>query len=125
MHPTHRTVRMVDPILYLERRVALHRVLNDSVNLLNPHPWIFWITVQGPILVGAWRRSPSSAVAFVASFYLAIVGSKVAIAWLVARGRHSLNENWYRRLLVVCGLLLIGMGALLIAQAMLRVFRLS
>ena len=87
------------------------------VNLFNPHPWIFWVTVQGPILVAGWRRDPVAAGAFVAAFYFAIVGSKVAIAWLVARGRHGLNDAWYRRTLVACGLLLIGIGLFMISHA--------
>lgn len=87
------------------------------VNLLNPHPWLFWVTVQGPMLIRGWRQSPLSGVGFVLAFYAAIVGSKVAIAWLVARGRHALNARWYRRLLIGCGLLLIGMGSLLVLQA--------
>ena len=87
------------------------------VNLFNPHPWIFWVTVQGPILVAGWRRDPVAAVAFVAAFYFAIVGSKIAIAWLVARGRHGLNDEWYRRTLAACGILLIGIGLLMIFQA--------
>jgi len=90
------------------------------VNLFNPHPWIFWVTVQGPILIAGWRRNPLAGVAFVSAFYAAIVGSKVAIAWLVARGRHNLNERWYRRTLIVCGLLLVIMGVILIAQAVRR-----
>jgi threonine/homoserine/homoserine lactone efflux protein len=87
------------------------------VNLLNPHPWIFWITVQGPLLIRGWRQSPITGTAFVLAFYAAIVGCKVAIAWLVARGRHALNDRWYRRLLIGCGVLLTGMGAFLVFQA--------
>lgn len=92
------------------------------VNLFNPHPWIFWVTVQGPIFLARWRFDPLASVAFVAAFYIAIVGSKVAIAWLVARQRYSLNERWYRRTLVACGLLLVAIGVIMIYQAMLRLF---
>lgn len=87
------------------------------VNLLNPHPWIFWTTVQGPMLIRGWRRDPVTAVVFVIVFYMAIVGSKIAIAWLVARGRHALTDRWYRGLLMGCGTLLIGMGLWLVFQA--------
>ena len=90
------------------------------INFLNPHPWIFWITVQGPIVIQSWRREPIAAVAFVFSFYLAIVGSKIAIAWFVARGRRAIDSRWYRRLLFVCGLALISMGGWLVAQGFIR-----
>ncbi len=87
------------------------------VNLLNPHPWVFWITVQGPLVLQGWRRSPWTAALFVTAFYTAIVGSKVAIAWLVARGRRSLAGRWSQRLLIACGLLLIGMGLYLLVRS--------
>lgn len=87
------------------------------VNLLNPHPWIFWVTVQGPLLIQGWRRHPAIGIAFVVSFYAAIVGSKVAIAWVVGRGRSLLDARWYRRLLVGCGVLLVAMGVWLLTQA--------
>jgi hypothetical protein len=48
---------------------------------------------------------------------MAIVGSKIAIAWLVARGRHALTDRWYRGLLMGCGMLLTGMGLWLVLQA--------
>ena len=63
------------------------------VNALSPHPWIFWITVGGPLLVDAAERSVAAAVGFVAAFYLLLVGTKVALAGLVAAGR---RRSWRR-----------------------------
>lgn len=88
------------------------------VNLLNPHPWVFWATVQGPLLIEGWRRHPAVGIAFVTAFYFAIVGTKVTIAWLVSRGRHRLEDRWHRALLIACGSLLIGMGIILVIQAL-------
>lgn len=99
---------------------SLDLVRGALVNLLNPHPWVFWVTVQGPIFLSGWRRNRWAGLAFVAAFYIAIVGSKIAVAWLVARGRHRLNERWYRRILIACGLLLVTIGVTMIYQAMLR-----
>ena len=92
------------------------------VNLLNPHPWIFWVTVQGPILLAGWRHDPRSAVAFVTAFYTGIVGSKVGMAALVSKGRHSLNERWYHRTLIACGLLLVAIGVWMLFQAATRLW---
>jgi threonine/homoserine/homoserine lactone efflux protein len=84
-----------------------------AVNFLNPHPWLFWTTVGGPTVITAWRRAPWRAVAFLAGFYLLIVGSKSVIAWIVARAGVRLRGAWYRRLLALCGLLLLALAALL------------
>lgn len=88
------------------------------VNLLNPHPWVGWTTVLGPLVVESWRRSPREAIGFVALFYVTIVGSKMAIAWLVSRGRDRIRGRWYAGLLAVCGLLLVTFGLLLVWQAL-------
>ena len=80
------------------------------VNLLNPHPWLFWIGVGAPTLIGFWRDSAAWAVVFLAGFYLLLVGSKVAFAFLVARGAERLGAVGYRRLIFGGGVLLIGLG---------------
>jgi len=87
------------------------------VNFLNPHPWLFWVTVGGPWVIGAWRRSRWEPVLYFAGFYLLIVGSKMIIAWLTAQGRTRLQGRWYQRVLIVSGGLLVAMALLLAARA--------
>lgn len=53
------------------------------VNLLNPHPYIFWLTIGGPLLIGAFRSSWVAAAGFITAFYLCLVGSKVVLAFCV------------------------------------------
>lgn len=88
-----------------EARSALARA--GLVNLLSPHPWLFWATVLGPLVLTTWGAAPVEAVALVAAFYVAIVASKALIAILVARGRHLLSDRAYRAALAVAGLLLV------------------
>lgn len=87
------------------------------VNILSPHPWLFWMAVGGPILLRAWQASPVAGVLFVAGFYAVLVGSKLALAWLVAHGRERLARHWQRRLMAACGLLLWLFAGLLLWQA--------
>ncbi|MDO5635608.1 MAG: LysE family transporter [Micrococcus sp.] len=86
------------------------------VNLLSPHPWLFWATVLGPLTVKAWRDTPTGAVLLVAGFYLTIVGAKAVIAVLVAGGRRWLTDTVYRRLLVAAGILLGMVGVLVLVE---------
>jgi threonine/homoserine/homoserine lactone efflux protein len=85
------------------------------VNLTNPHPWIFWIGVGGPVLLRAADRSGWAAAGFVAGFYGLLVGTKVVLAGGVAAGR--------RRLLAGRGMRLAtrGAAALLVAAGVLLV----
>ncbi len=78
------------------------------VNLLSPHPWIFWSTVMGPLVVTTWRQQPSGAVALIIGFYITIVGVKALIGVLVGNSRHRLGDRGYRRALVAAGFLLIA-----------------
>jgi len=87
------------------------------VNGLNPHPWLFWIGVGAPLLVTAWRVAPGRALAFLAGFYLTIIGSKVAIAAVVGVGRQRLSTEWRYRLLLAGGAILVVFGLILALRA--------
>jgi threonine/homoserine/homoserine lactone efflux protein len=88
------------------------------VNLANPHAWIFWIGVGGPVLLRAADVSAWAAVAFVAGFYGLLVGTKLVLAAATAVGRRRLLAGRGLRnamrlaaaLLVAAGVLLIGEG---------------
>ncbi len=86
------------------------------VNLLSPHPWIAWATALGPLTLTAWSETRLGGVGFVAAFYVLLVGAKVAVALLVARGRHRLGDRGYRLALRGAGVLLVGAGVALVSE---------
>lgn len=86
------------------------------VNLLSPHPWIFWATVMGPLTVDTWQEEPGAAVALVTGFYVTIVGAKALIGVLVGRSRHRLGDRGYRRALVMAGLLLLAAAVAMVVE---------
>lgn len=89
-------------------------------NLLSPHPYLFWAVVGAPALLAALARGPAPAIAFLAGFYGGLVGSKAAIATLVHSQAHWLSGIWYRRVLILLGLMLVGLGLLLAREAVLQ-----
>ena len=88
------------------------------VNLLSPHPWLFWITVGGPILVEAWRSRPGAGVAFISLFYLMIVLTKMAVAGVVARAGRRLSPAGLHRLGLAGGAAIAVLGVILILEAL-------
>lgn len=88
--------------------LALRRAV--LVNLLSPHPWLAWATALGPLTITTWRSSALAGGALLLGFYLTLVGGKVVIALLVARGRRRLGDTGYRRALTGAGLLLVLAG---------------
>lgn len=85
-----------------------------AVNALSPHPWVFWLTVGGPVLVTSARAGTASAVAFLVGFYLLLIGAKVALAVVVGRTRHRIPTTWMRPLLTGAGGLLAVAGVALV-----------
>jgi threonine/homoserine/homoserine lactone efflux protein len=74
-------------------------------NALNPHPYVFYITVGGPIFLRALNQGLLSAAGFFGSFLFFLVGSKVVLALLTERSRSFLKGPvyvWIMRGLGVC-----------------------
>jgi len=65
------------------------------VNLLNPHPYLFWFVIGAPKLLEAAGTSLPSAVLFVAGLYLCLIGAKILVASLVGRSRLFLKSRGY------------------------------
>lgn len=86
-------------------------------NWLNPHPWLFWLPVGGPLLISIQRQhSWLATVSFLLVFYLLLIGSKIFLCEIVARSRRFLQGAAYRWVMRGCSLLLIGLGIVLIAE---------
>lgn len=85
-----------------------------ALNMFNPAPWIFWITVGSTLLVGFWRESPLTAIVFLILFYLLLVGTKVVIVVGLAATRHRMNTKTYRGILYASGIMLLIAAVLLL-----------
>jgi threonine/homoserine/homoserine lactone efflux protein len=84
------------------------------MNMLNPAPWIFWITAGSTLLIGYWNSSPASAILFLITFYVMLVGMKILIVVGLSATRHRMNTQTYRGILYGSAvLLLIAAGILL------------
>jgi threonine/homoserine/homoserine lactone efflux protein len=88
------------------------------VNLLSPHPYLFWISVGAPtILKGMSQGDPLSAIAFVAAFLGCLVGAKMALAVLVGKSRRFLEGALYHAIMRILGILLLIFAFLLAKEA--------
>jgi len=80
-----------------EERPSPPRSLRKGVltNFLNPHPYMFWLLVGGPTVVKGAERGLMAPAAYLAGFYLLLVGTKVLLALAVDRSRALLNSRGY------------------------------
>jgi threonine/homoserine/homoserine lactone efflux protein len=84
------------------------------INVLRPHPYLFWATVGAPLTLRMYEANPLSPFIFVRSFYVILVGSKMGIGLLRAQFRGFLNGRLYVNLMRILGILLALLAAFLI-----------
>ena len=86
------------------------------VNALSPHPYLFWITVGAPILVGAAAGGLAAPAAFLVGFYICLVGSKVVVAAAVGASRGALTGRAYPWIMRILGAILLVFAARLLRE---------
>ncbi len=91
------------------------------VNALSPHPYLFWLTVGGPMLLRARDRGSFSAVGFLAGFFGCLVGSKVLVAVIAGKSRGFLTERAYPYLMRLLAALLLVFSCLLLRDGLVLV----
>lgn len=82
---------------------ALRRAV--LTNLLNPHPYLFWLAIGGPMLA----TTPSKP-GFLLGFFGALVGSKVVLALLADRARAWMSTRGYIWTLRALAVALVGLA---------------
>lgn len=91
-----------------------------TVNLLSPHPYLFWIAVGAPTLLSAVATSGAAGGAgFLAGFYGGLCGSKIAVAALTASSRGVVAGRWYQLVMRVLAVLLAVFALVLLREAVL------
>ena len=82
-------------------------------NLMNPHPYLFWMTVGTPLLLRTWTAGPWGAVLWLSGFYLMLVGAKIGLSVVVGYSRKFLYGKVYLWLNRFLGLVLLFFAILL------------
>lgn len=75
-------------------------------NFLNPHPYLFWVSVGAPIMAKTATLGITALAAFIGGFYVALLGAKLLLAMIVGTYRSFLSGAVYRCTLRLLGLLL-------------------
>ena len=65
------------------------------INLLSPHPYLFWLTVGAPSIYQAYQVGSAAVLAFLLSFYGLLIGSKIGVALIVDRSKNFLTNKIY------------------------------
>ncbi|MGD8961244.1 MAG: LysE family translocator [Desulfobacterales bacterium] len=87
-------------------------------NALNPHPYIFYMTVGTPIIYRSIQQNILATLSFVGSFLVLLVGSKVVLAMVVEHSRSFLKGRLYIWVMRVLGVLLIIFSMVLLRDGL-------
>ncbi len=88
------------------------------INLLNPHPYLFWLAFGGPFLFRLHNDDSLAPFAFIFGFYLLLVGSKVFLALVAGKSRTFLAGKNYVRVMRTLAAMLAFFAFLLIKDAL-------
>jgi len=78
-----------------------------TLNLLNPAPYLFWITIGGPIIIPAYYQDSLSPLWFIIGFYALLVGSKIALAYATGKSRDFIEGKTYIWIMRILGAVLV------------------
>lgn len=98
-----------------EKKDALKRGV--IVNFGNPHPYIFWLTIGGPMIFKSLNTHIWATILFIFGFYSLLVGSKVGVVLIVERSKYFIKSKYYFSIVrtlgiaqIIFGLTFIKMG---------------
>ena len=91
-----------------EKKDALKRGI--IVNFGNPHPYIFWLSIGGPIIFKSLNTHIWATILFIFGFYSLLVGSKVIVALIVERSKYFIKSKYYFSIIRILGIAQILFG---------------
>jgi threonine/homoserine/homoserine lactone efflux protein len=86
-------------------------LLGITTSAVNPYWTLWWVTVGLSLMTKALQIGPLAIGAFYVGHILADLAWYWAVAFTVSHGSHWLKVKAYRLVLMVCAVLLFGMGA--------------
>ncbi len=92
----------------LNKKAALKRGI--IVNFGNPHPYLFWFLIGGPIIFKSLSIHFLATILFIIGFYSFLVGSKVIVALIVERSKYFINSKYYFFIIQILGIAQIIFG---------------
>lgn len=87
-------------------------------NALNPSPYLFWMTVGGPMILRQGNERIAPAVGFLVFFYLCLVGSKITLSLITGKFKDFLTGRLYLFILRALGAALLFFAVLLFKDAL-------
>lgn len=87
-------------------------------NLLNPNPYLFWLSIGGPLMMKSAQEGLLKPGLYLISFYCCLVGSKIAVALAVGKSKGFLKSGVYIYAIRGLGFVLVGFAILFLKNGL-------
>jgi threonine/homoserine/homoserine lactone efflux protein len=87
-------------------------------NLLNPHTYLFWLSVGSPIILETLKTDASTTVLFLLGFYTFLIGSMTFVALVVDRSKSFVKSKYYSYVVRVLGIVLIFFALVVLTEGL-------
>ena len=87
-------------------------------NALSPHPYLFYLSIGGPLMIKALGINIFALLSFIGSFLILLVGSKIVIALIVEKSRTFLKSKIYIYTLKLLGFALLVFSLIFLKDAL-------
>lgn len=88
------------------------------VNFLNPHPYLFFFSIGGPIILRGMKEHLYNGPLFVITFWTVLIASNICIVLLVHRSRGFLESKLFVNILRILGVILVIFAALFLKESL-------
>lgn len=89
-----------------------------SVNFLNPHPYLFWLTVGSSYILKAKENGIITIAGFITIFYACLLASKIIVVFITLKTRHFLESNVYKIIIRLIGIMLVILAVVLMKEGL-------
>jgi threonine/homoserine/homoserine lactone efflux protein len=87
-------------------------------NLLNPHTYLFWISVGSPIILETLGTDASAVILFLLGFYAFLIGSMIFVALVIDRSKSLVKSKYYSYVIRLLGIVLIVFALVFLTEGL-------
>jgi len=114
----YESLRSTEVACNTQERQPRSLIKGITASLLNPHPYLFWLSVGAPMMTRAMNINKIAPMAFICGFYTFLVGSKILLAIVVGKSKAFLNGAVYKYTLRFLGLALCVLAVVLFREGL-------
>ncbi|MGQ9552186.1 MAG: LysE family translocator [Candidatus Bathycorpusculaceae bacterium] len=98
------------------RKEAFKRAI--ITNLLNPHTYLFWISVGSPIILKTLQTDASAIIPFLVGFYALLIGSMTLVALVMDKSKSFVKSKYYSYVVRFLGIILIFFALVFLTEGL-------